>query len=296
MPVFFAFSDESGKYKRERSDKFILKNPFYCRSAVLLEAQDWLKLKKEFFLLKKRLLNLGYEQEVKWSYIWSLYRHFQKKEGIPREKPYFHLRLHPLDSLMEFIRQALELLKGCPSCRVCFTVTFNERQRTKPLEIKKIITLHMSHILALTEKEMEKIPDSYCVFFLNREDPTAEKNLKDTFSEIFEEAFPQKYPQVKDSLNFEFFPQSFGSQLADYYAGVMNGCLRLYPQSIDLFRHQVWPKIVKENEQALGSGIREIPENKKNRAFLKGTLERIFEAEEKEYRVSLEERLKSGIK
>ncbi len=292
MPVFFAFSDESGKYKKERSDKFILKNPFYCRSAVLLEAQDWLKLKKEFFLLKKRLLNLGYEQEVKWSYIWSLYRHFQKKEGIPREKPYFHLRLHPLDSLMEFIRQALELLKGCPSCHVCFTVTFNERQRTKPLEIKKIMTLHMSHILALTEKEMEKIPESHCVFFLNREDPTAEKNLKDTFSEIFEEAFPQKYPQVKDSLNFEFFPQSFGSQLADYYAGVINGCLRLYPQSIDLFRHQVWPKLVKENNQALGSGIREIPENKKNRAFLKRTLEKIFEVEEKEYRVSLEERLK----
>jgi hypothetical protein len=292
MPVFFAFSDESGKYKSERSDKFILKNPFYCRSAVLLEAQDWLKLKKEFLLLKKRSLNLGYEQEVKWSYIWSLYRHFQKKEAIPREKPYFHLRLHPLDLLLEFTRQAFELLKDCSSCRVCFTVTFNERERTKPLEIKKIMALHMSHILALAEKEMEKILESYCVFFLNREDPTAEKNLKDTFSEVLKEAFPQKYPHIKDSLNFEFFPQSFGSQLADYYAGVINGCLHLYPQSIDLFRHQVWPKIVKENDDALGSGIKEIPENKKNRAFLKGILENIFKAKEKDYRVSLEERLR----
>jgi hypothetical protein len=293
MPVFFAFSDESGKYKSERSDKFILKNPFYCRSAILVEAQEWLKLKKEFFLLKRRLLNLGYGQEVKWSYIWSLYRHFQKKKAVPREKPYYHLRLHPLDSLVEFIRQALGLLKGCSSCRLCFTVTFNERQRTKPLEIKKVMALHMSHILALIEKEMEKIPESYCVFFLNREDPTAEKNLKDIFSEILEEAFPQKYPRVKDRLNFEFFPQSFGGQLADYYAGVINGCLRLYPQSIDLFRHQVWPRIVKENGQALGSGIKEIPENKKNRAFLQGILENIFKAKEKDYRVSIEERLRS---
>ena len=293
MPVFFAFSDESGKYKRERSDKFILKNPYYCRSTVLLEAQDWLRLKEEFFLLKKRLLNLGYEQEVKWSYIWSLYRHFQKKERIPRKKPYFHLRLHPLDTLVEFIRQALELLKGCSSCRVFLTVTFNQRQRTKPLEIKKLIALHMSHILGLTEKEMGKIPESHCVFFINREDPTAEKNLKEAFAEIFEEEFPHKYPHLKDSLNFEFFPQSFGSQLADYYAGVINGCLRFYPQSIDLLRHQVWPKIVMENNKALGWGIKEIPENSKNRAYLKGMLERVFEAEEKDYRVRLEERLKS---
>ena len=40
--------------------------------------------------------------------------------------------------------------------------------------------------------------------------------------------------------------QSFGGQEADYCAGVLNGCLRLYPQSIDLFRHQIWPKILKE--------------------------------------------------
>ena len=50
MPVFFAFSDESGKYKKERTDKFILKNPYYCRSVVLLEAGDWIKLKDEFYL------------------------------------------------------------------------------------------------------------------------------------------------------------------------------------------------------------------------------------------------------
>jgi len=28
MPVFFAFSDESGKYKKERTDKFILEKIF----------------------------------------------------------------------------------------------------------------------------------------------------------------------------------------------------------------------------------------------------------------------------
>ncbi len=292
MPVFFAFSDESGKYKKERSEKFIQKNPCYCRSAVLLEAHDWLKLRHEFSLLKKRLLNLDPAQEVKWSYIWSLYRHFQKKEEIPRHKPYFTLRRHSLDTFVEFIRQALQLLQNCPSCRVILTATFNERQKTKPVETKKILALHLSHLFSLIEQEMAKIPESVCVFFINREDPTLEKSLKEAFSEIFKYDLPQKYPHLKNSLNFEYFPQSFGSQVADYYAGVFSGSLRFYPQSIDLFRHQVWPKIIKEKDEALGIGIKEIPENPKNRIFLQKILKKIFETEEKDYRVSLEERLK----
>ncbi len=63
MPVFFAFSDESGKYKKERTDKFILKNPYYCRSVVLLEAGDWIKLKDEFYRLKRILENIFAAEE-----------------------------------------------------------------------------------------------------------------------------------------------------------------------------------------------------------------------------------------
>ena len=63
MPVFFAFSDESGKYKKERTDKFILKNPYYYRSVVLLEAGGWIKLKDEFYRLKKILENIFTAEE-----------------------------------------------------------------------------------------------------------------------------------------------------------------------------------------------------------------------------------------
>lgn len=292
MPVFFAFSDESGKYKKERTEKFISKNPYYCRSAFLLEAGDWIKLKSEFNLLKKRLLGLSHKQEVKWSYIWSLYKHIQKGEKIPQNRPYFPLGNHPLDELVDFIRQALQLLKDCPSCRVMLTVTFNDRKKTKPLETKKIIALHVSHLFGLAEEEMRKIPESVCVFFLNREESLLEKYLKEAFFEIFGKRGPQRYPRLKDSLNFEYLPQSFGGQLADYYAGLFNGCLRFYPQSIDLFRNQVWPKILKVKNEALGSGIKEIPENSKNRAFLEKILKKILAVEEKEYRISLAERLK----
>jgi hypothetical protein len=292
MSVFFAFSDESGKYKKERTDKFISKNPFYCRSAVFLEAEDWLALKDEFNSLKKSMLRTSPQQEVKWSYIWSLFKHFQKKEDIPKNKPYFSLRNHPLDRLVEFIRHTLQLLNECPSCRVILTLTFNERKKTRPVEIKEILKLHMSHILSVIEEEMNTIPESICVVFLNREEPALERRLKEALTEIYQKDRQSRFPHIKDSLDFEYFTQSFGSQLADYYAGVFNGCCRLYPQSIDLFRHQVWPKIAKKKDEVLGNGITEIPEDGKNRAFLKGILDKVFEAQEKDYRVSLESKLK----
>ncbi len=292
MSVFFAFSDESGKYKKERTDKFISKNPFYCRSAVFLEAQDWFRLKDEFNNLKKSMLKVSPQQEVKWSYIWSLFKHFQKKEDIPKNKPYFSLRHHSLDGLVEFIRRSLQLLNECPSCRVILTLTFNERTRTKSVEIKEILKLHMSHILSGIEEEMNKIPESVCVVFLNREEPAVERSLKEALIEIYRKDRQSRFPHIKESLDFEYFTQSFGSQLADYYAGVFNGCCRLYPQSIDLFRHQVWPKIVKKKGDVLGYGITEIPEDAQNRASLKGILDRVFEAQEKDYRISLESKLR----
>ena len=292
MPVFFAFSDESGKYKKERTDKFISKNPFYCRAVVLFEARDWMELKDKFQSLKKSMLRLNPEQEVKWSYIWSLYKHSQKKEEVPPKKPYFPLRHHSLDLLVEFIRRILQLLNECPSCRILFTLTFNDRDKTEALEIKDILKLHMHHILKTIEAEMSKIPDSVCVIFFNREEPALERRLKEALSEIYTEARQPRFPHIKDSLDFEYFTQSFGSQLSDYYAGVFNGCCRLYPQSIDLFRHQVWPKIVKKEDEVLGFGITEIPEDKKNRSLLEGILNTAFETPEKDYRISIDSKLK----
>ena len=294
MPVFFAFSDESGKYKKERTDKFISKNPFYCRSVVLLEADDWISLQEKFHRLKKDLLDVDYPQEIKWSYIWSLFKHFQKKESVPQNKPYLSLRHHSLDSLVEFIRRVLQLLCECPSCRVALTLTFNERDKTKPLETQHILKRHLKRILETIEREMQKIPGSASVLFLNREEPAIERRLKEAISEIQKEGPQPRYPHIKDSLDFEYFSQSFGSQLADYYAGVFNGCCRLYPQSIDLFRHQVWPKVIKKGDQALGSGITEIPESPQNREALKKILEKVFSSGEKDYRVSLDAKLGTG--
>lgn len=293
MPLFFAFSDESGKYKKERSEKFISKNPYYCRATVLLEAGEWRRLRENFDRLKKDMLGIDRRIEVKWSYIWSLYKHFQKGERVPAHKPYFSLRHHSLDTLVEFIRHVLQDLAECPSSRISLTVTFNEQERTKAVESAEIVALHLRHSLDTVEKEMKNLGGSLCVLFFNPEEPRMEKQLRKAFMEISGRDFPRQYPHLKDSYNFELSPQSFGSHLADFCAGVFNGCLRLYPQSIDLFRHQIWPIIMNKKNRVLGYGISEIPKNQKNRAFLKKTLKRIFDARDRDYRVSLEERLRS---
>lgn len=292
MSVFFLFSDASGKYKKERNDKFITKNPFFCRAAVLLNGLEWLKLQEEFKALKKNFFKANYSQEIKWSYIWSLYKHRQKGESIQENKSYYPLRNYSLDKLIEFIRQALQLLTECGSSRVILTMTFNDREKTKPIETKTVNKMHLRHIMSMAEEEMRKKPDNVCLFFLNPEEPPVEKYLRESFFEILGQENSKKYSRIKESLTFEHVSQSFGSQLADYCAGVFNGCLRLYPQSIDLFRHQIWPRILKKKNKILGHGITEIPKNLENRAGLEERMEKIFETKEKDYRFSVEERLK----
>jgi len=292
MPVYFAFSDESGKYKKERTKKFISKNPYYCRSAVLLEAGEWLNFRNTYDGLKRDILGVDSRQDIKWSYIWSLFKHFQKKESLSPAKPYYALRGIPLDLLVEFIRRVLQLLTDCRSSRILFTVTFNEKGIAAPKETSEIVEQHLQHVLDVIESELKGITGSICVFFLNPEEPRLEKYQKEAFATIYRQGFSEKYPHIKDSLNFELSPQSVGAQLADYCAGVFNGSLRLYPQSIDLFRHQLWPKIPRKKNSVFGCGLTEIPKERKNRIVLKGLIEKIFRAEENKYRVSLEEKLR----
>ena len=291
MPTYFAFSDESGKYKEERTDKFILKNPFYCRSTVLLEAGEWLEFRDAFDALKKEFLGPNFRQDIKWSYIWSLFKHFQKKERIPSSKPYYPLRGIPLDKLVGLIRSVLQRLVDYRHSRILLTVTSNERGRTKPLNTNEIVYQHLQHVLGVIDHELSQIAGSVCIFFLNPEEPRVEKYQKEAFARLFAHT-SGKYSHIKDSLNFELSSQSLGALLADYCAGVFNGCLRLFPQSIDLFRHQLWPKIPRKKDSVLGYGLAEIPTDRKNRAFLGGLLERIFQTEEADYRVSLEDKLR----
>ena len=53
METYFAFSDECGKYKKEKSESFLTSNPYYVRSALIIKAKDWKSLNADFLTYKE---------------------------------------------------------------------------------------------------------------------------------------------------------------------------------------------------------------------------------------------------
>ncbi|HIP90828.1 MAG TPA: DUF3800 domain-containing protein [Methanothermococcus okinawensis] len=108
------FSDESGNYKQNPKEKFLNSNPYYIRSAFIIEALEWKVLRKNFIDLKIKYGINPYD-EIKWSDIWRDY----KRRGKDKK----------LQDKIEFIKNSLNLLKDLNYCRIIFT---------KEIEVKKM--------------------------------------------------------------------------------------------------------------------------------------------------------------
>jgi hypothetical protein len=67
MSILFEFSDESGDYKQDRTEKFNQKTPYYVRATLLLNASDWKELYNRFHYVKKKYKLPS--KEIKWSYL-----------------------------------------------------------------------------------------------------------------------------------------------------------------------------------------------------------------------------------
>jgi len=109
MSTFFVFSDEAGEYRRDRTDKFIQINPDYCKASIITDAADWKWLRDELCDLKESILKIAPDKEVKWSYLWSLYKSRKNKTPISQDKPYYFLRNHPDALLKKYVETAINL-------------------------------------------------------------------------------------------------------------------------------------------------------------------------------------------
>jgi len=56
MSVYFAFSDENGDYKQDRSQKFITSHPYYIRSTFLMLSSEWKMLNMGFMKKNNALI------------------------------------------------------------------------------------------------------------------------------------------------------------------------------------------------------------------------------------------------
>jgi len=259
--VYFVFSDESGNYKRNPGRRFLKKNPYYIRSACIIRADEWLRLRKKVLDVRENFPFDKYE-EIKWSDTWVKYN-----QGEIDKKEY--------NNRIAFIEEILKILSTLSYCNIVYTVTFN-LEIACDIEEKYIKKWHIQEIMQRVQMEIQSDSGSLGILFLDP--PSSSKELKE-FQEIYREIFLndqfiEEYANLKDAINFEPSHHSVGIQLADYLAGCFKGFLCGYRKSSRIFEEIVYPLLRRDTQgNPVGYGIREVPKDENLRQQIEQKLE-----------------------
>lgn len=279
MAVYLVFSDEAGDYKKVRNDKFIRNHPFYCRSAVILNASHWKCLRDNFCNLKEHFLNIEPTKEVKWSYIWSVASYKRSNKKIPKSKAFYFLKDYSIDTLVSFVDKSLELLSQCDDCCLVYTITFNEKDKTPKISEEKILKMHLQDIMQRIQMQIQMEADNLAVFFFDSKSKKIDYKLKEIYQSVYQEGdFIERYTHIIDSIVFDWSHHSIGIQFADYCAGVFYGLLKSHKKSFELFRNRIWQKVRNQDGDCFGYGICEVPSNAENRNYLRSKINTILDS------------------
>lgn len=284
MSIYFGFSDECGLYQMQKTEKYLRVHPHYIRSTLLIKADEWKKLNKEFIDLKV-LYDLPIEREIKWAYLWQL-RNFQKNnQGIPKNRNLKFLEKYDYHDLIEFVEKSLELLHLIEYKKIIITHTDNVK--CAKIGEKSMLKMHLQEHMQRIEMQIQtRSEENLAVLFF---DPIGEKTdqlLRDVYFDLFNSGdFINSYKHIKDSLNIEHSHQSVGIQIADYISGTYSAILKgrhssKYDRGKNMFYKNVYPYLRKYNGVVWGAGIREVPSNLTYRRTL--ALEMKKELDEKE--------------
>lgn len=265
MSIFFGFSDECGTYKKEKGKKHLKVHPHYIRSTLLIKAEEWKLLKKEFNLLKEKF-GLPIGREIKWAYLWSL-RNYQKNgQKIPKKKDFKFLENHDYHNLIDFVEQCLSLLHQIDFKKIIITHTDNTN--CPRIDDKNMLKMHLQEHMQRVEMQIQtRTEENLAVLFFDPVSESTDKHLRDIYFELFNSGdFIDSYKHIKDSLNIEHSHQSVGIQLADYVSGTFSAILKgqgnsNYDRGKSMFYDHVHPYLRKYNGTIWGVGIREVPSN-----------------------------------
>jgi len=256
--VYFAFSDETGDYEANRSERFGKAHPFFVRSCVLIRAAEWRFVRQTCRqVLEKHEYPSGYE--LKWSFLWSLSSHERTGKRITRDKDYYFLRDWSSRQLLELYWDVLGVLQALDYVKVILSVTDN-RTKSK-IKASELMRFHLQEHMQRLEMEIQNEPDSLCVLFIDPCSRKRDEQLRDAYQTIAESGdLIAEYSHIKDSLNTEKSHHSIGVQLADIVGGAFAGCLRGYEKSRSLFLARIVPFLRRApSGQTTGYGIREVP-------------------------------------
>jgi hypothetical protein len=230
-------------------------------------ASDWKKLNLKFREIKKEF-NLPLEKEIKWSYLWSLWKYQRNSQNIPENEQFYFLKDRDYKDLINFVDSSLMLLSDLNYVKIIITITSNVH--CPRISENDIFKMHIQDSMGRIEMELQGQEDNLCVFFIDPVSEERNKFFRDIYFYLYQRGdFIQNYSHIKDSLNLEYSHQSAGIQFADYIAGSFGGFLKGYKSSKKIFNNRIRPHLrTGSNGEILGYGIKEIPKNDEIRTLI----------------------------
>jgi len=276
MSTYLAFIDESGSYKKYRSDSFNKRYPYYVKSCFLIKDTKW----KELSCFKKYLCekyNIGLLDELKWCHLWMLNRRDKRGRKMSYSRNEEFLKKITFGTAENFVK---EFIAELPSFEpiIIFTITPNcvFFDRVDEMALEK---MHFQDITQRIQMEMDsKEGDNLAIIFADQLSKEIENEVKDRYHTFYQFGdFIKEYNNVMDSINFQYSHHCCGIQMADFLAGILVGFLREYTFSTDIFAQDILAKIrTGVNNKYIGYGVIDVPKRDISKEHLKEKLESII--------------------
>ena len=205
MEAYFAFTDESGQYQKNREDRFMLAHPFYVRSTVIISWADYLELQNCLNNIKTGF-GLDAKVEVKWSHYGNALKNNYK--DVP----------HHLSSkeLIDYCSMVLTLLCNLKTSEVYYTFTCNNAiGRVDEISLLK---MHIQNALQRVQKTVSE-QNGFAIMVADDLNDKS-KTLKQAAYELMLTGDYVQYTNVKKGLYIDFSNQCPGLQIADICAGI----------------------------------------------------------------------------
>lgn len=269
MSNYFVFTDEAGAYQRRPSDAHIRSHPFYVRSNVLMDIDDYRRYQIEMQRIAGEY-EIPFDEEIKWSDLWSKTKNNSRNNLIARM---------PVNRLKGYYRKIFETAVGKESTRFMFTVT-DIVGRTCDWRRESVYKSHLQDAFQRIQMDM-RTENGFATFVMDELNEGTIKQIKAACREFTVQGDFVDYKNLYQGVLTENSLYSPGIQLADYAAGVMNGYLRgkivspgNYQFATDLYDEFVRPRLrCHSNGKIVGYGVIDIPKH----TTFRGQIETIFD-------------------
>ena len=273
--AYYTFTDEAGQYKEKPSKQFQKTHPFYVRSYALISIDDYQVLQEEIGLLNREA-EIPCGEEIKWSDAWNC------EKGKSRTTTIQKLGR---EGVLEYCRKFLKNVTDKGSVKYVLTITSNVEPFHVRINDNDAIRFSFEDAFERVQLEMQE-QNGFATFIMDESNQKFEKYIKEKCCKFSKNGtYVKKCSNLYQGILTESSSLSVGVQLADYVAGITNGCLKralICPQSrgftdsIELFGEYVYPKLRCAYGTLWGMGIKETPRNDDFRRELQNKLSALY--------------------